>query len=237
MQATFINPTKSITIGDDTGIGGDCLIFGHSSWLSKFEGYPVDFRPIEIGSSVSLSWRVFVLAGAKIGDGAVVGANSLVNHTIPPRCLAVGFPARVVAKAPYFPRAVAESEKPGILRDILGEMVTYLRGFGLACDHLDGVITVVQTTGSGWFAKERTWRLLVESDPIGSGGLADERADVHVVLSLHALPDAIRTQLARRKVAWIDIQKKERSDYGNDLAEEVVQFLRRYGVRFTRVEQ
>ena len=103
MQMTFINPAKSITIGDDTGIGGDSLIFGHTSWLSRFEGYPVDFQPIEIGNSVSIAWRVFVGAGAKIGDGAVVGANSFVNHAIPPRCLATGSPARVVARSPYFP--------------------------------------------------------------------------------------------------------------------------------------
>ena len=54
----FHQPTKSITIGDDTGIGGDSLLFGHTSWLSRFEGYPVDFRPIEIGNSVSIAWRV-----------------------------------------------------------------------------------------------------------------------------------------------------------------------------------
>src|SRR4030043_2111994 len=60
MQMSFINPSKSITIGDDTGIGGHCLIFGHNSWLSQFEGYPVNFAPIEIGRSVSLAWRGFV---------------------------------------------------------------------------------------------------------------------------------------------------------------------------------
>jgi acetyltransferase-like isoleucine patch superfamily enzyme len=235
MQMTFINPTKSITIGDDTGIGGDCLIFGHSSWLSKFEGYPVDFRPIEIGSSVSLSWRVFVLAGVKIGDGAVIGANSLVNHTIPPRCLAVGFPARVVAKAPYFPRTISESAKPAILRDILSDMVGYLRGFGLACDDHGNLITVVQKSGRGWFRKERAWRLRVESESVGTRALEGGYDNLHVLLSLQRLPDEVRRELGRRGVAWIDIQAKERSDYGNDLAEEVVQFLRRYGVRFNRV--
>ncbi len=31
MQMTFINPTRSIVIGDDSGIGGDCLLFGHTT--------------------------------------------------------------------------------------------------------------------------------------------------------------------------------------------------------------
>ena len=100
MQMSFINPAKSIVIGNDTGIGGDCLMFGHSSWLSNFEGYDVEFNDIIIGNSVSLAWRVFVLPGTRIGDGSVIGANSLVHRTIPPKSLAVGFPARVVSKAP-----------------------------------------------------------------------------------------------------------------------------------------
>ena len=111
MQMSFINPARSIVVGDDTGIGGHCLLFGHTSWLSQFEGYPVEFDTIEIGNSVSLAWRVFILPGTKIGDGAVIGANSLVHRTIPPKCLAVGFPARVVSKYPDFPREIADEEK------------------------------------------------------------------------------------------------------------------------------
>ncbi len=134
MQMSFINPARSITIGDDSGIGGDCLLFGHTSWLSQLEGYNVDFQPIEIGNSVSLSWRVFVLPGAKIGDGAVIGANSLVSHAIPPKCLAVGFPARVVSKFPDFPRDLSIGEKAGLFDDMIGEMIAFFRNSGLACE-------------------------------------------------------------------------------------------------------
>src|SRR5580698_3689415 len=100
MQMSFLNPARSIVMGDETGIGGHCLIFGHSSWLNQFEGYAVDFAPIEIGSNVGLAWRTFVLPGAKIGDGTMVGANSVVSGTLPPRSMAVGFPARVVSGPP-----------------------------------------------------------------------------------------------------------------------------------------
>ena len=132
MQMSFINPARSITIGDDTGIGGHSLIFGHTSWLSVFEGYPVEFDSIEIGNSVSLAWRVFVLPGTKIGDGAVIGANSLVHRTIPERCMAVGFPARVVSKYPDFPKALRDEDKVEILRNVVEEMIPYLGGaFGI----------------------------------------------------------------------------------------------------------
>lgn len=46
--------------------------------------------------------NVFLGSGAKvfgpitIGEGSVVGANAVVTHDIPPRCLALGIPAKVV---------------------------------------------------------------------------------------------------------------------------------------------
>lgn len=41
--------------------------------------------------------RVTLLAGAHIGRGAVIGANSLVNKEVPPYAVAVGSPARIIA--------------------------------------------------------------------------------------------------------------------------------------------
>jgi hypothetical protein len=37
-----------------------------------------------------------ILPGVRIGDGAVVGAGSLVNRDIPPGALAAGVPARII---------------------------------------------------------------------------------------------------------------------------------------------
>jgi acetyltransferase-like isoleucine patch superfamily enzyme len=230
MQMTFVNPTRSIVIGDDTGIGGDCLIFGHTSWLSRFEGYPVEFDSIKIGSSVSLAWRVFVLPGADIGDGAVIGANSLVRGRIPPRSLAVGYPARVVSKEPEFPRSLSNAEKEGILDEIVHEFQASLQGEGLRC-RLEGDSIDVWTRRRGFHRSVRQRLQIVI-------GACDERtgADADVVLSLHRIPGALRSALAGRRVMWLDIEAKERSDVGNDLGEETAAHLRRHGVRFFRVK-
>ena len=231
MQMTFINPTRSIRVGDDTGIGGDCLIFGHSSWLSKFEGYPVEFDSIEIGSNVSLAWRVFVLPGTKIGDGAVIGANSLVRGEIPPRCLAVGFPARVVSRPGDFPRLVTDEEKVTILNEIVSEMIEHFRGAGFEC-HRDGLMLVVHEPGPRWLpGKGREWRCAVVGSRLPDSGL--EVADV--ILSLLEIPEKKRADFAVSGQIWIDLEKKERSDHGNELGEEVAQYLKRYGVRLFRV--
>ena len=68
MEYSYINPTKPIIIGDDTGIGGHCLLFTHGSWLSQLDGFPVTFAPITLGKNVWLPWRVFIMPGVEIGD-------------------------------------------------------------------------------------------------------------------------------------------------------------------------
>jgi acetyltransferase-like isoleucine patch superfamily enzyme len=237
MQMSFINPTRSITIGDDTGIGGYCLLFGHTSWLSKFEGYPVDFQSIEIGNSASIAWRVFVLPGTRIGAGAVIGANSLVKGTIPARCLAVGFPARVVSTAPEFPREVTQEEKEGFLKEILTEMMSYLEGSGMTCRANKSTYEIIEQRRRGWRTRLKTWRLAVNFDAI-SPHVSDRLADkTDVFLSLRQIPAEVRQDFSRRRLMWIDIERKQRPDWGNDMGEEVIHYLRRYGVRFFRVAE
>jgi lipopolysaccharide O-acetyltransferase len=51
-----------------------------------------------LGRNVWLGDGVAVLAGARIGDGAVIGANSVVTGQIPAETIAVGAPARVVRR-------------------------------------------------------------------------------------------------------------------------------------------
>ena len=65
------------------------------------------------------------------------------------------------------------------------------------------------------------------SRPVGIGGPLGRIS--------RPIPEAIRSDLNRRKQMWIDLEKKERSDFGNELGEVVAQYLKRYGVRLSRV--
>jgi acetyltransferase-like isoleucine patch superfamily enzyme len=49
----------------------------------------------EIGNDVWIGQGAFIKAGVKIGDGAVIGARSVVVSDIPPYSIAVGTPAKV----------------------------------------------------------------------------------------------------------------------------------------------
>jgi acetyltransferase-like isoleucine patch superfamily enzyme len=237
MQMTFINPAPAVIAGDDTGIGGHCLIFGHTSWLSQFEGYTVDFAPIEIGNSVSLAWRVFVLPGSKIGDGAVVGANSVVHGTIPPRCLAIGFPARVISKYPDFPKALSDQDKVDIFRKMVREMGRFFTASGLRCTQEGDRIEVLQPS-RGWLKRrDRRWLLHVADGSVRDAVERLPSEAFHVFLSLHEIPDDARRSLESRGVVWIEIARKERSHLSNELGEDVFQFIKRYGVRTLRVSR
>ena len=58
--------------------------------------YRTHARPITIGDRVWLGAGSIVLPGVTIGAGTTIGAASLVTADIPPNCLAMGQPCRVV---------------------------------------------------------------------------------------------------------------------------------------------
>lgn len=52
--------------------------------------------PVTIGDDVWVGAKATITRGVTIGSGAVVGAHAVVTHDLPPGCVAVGVPARVV---------------------------------------------------------------------------------------------------------------------------------------------
>jgi len=68
-------------------------------------------RDVLIGNGVWIGDSVVVLPNVTIGDGAVIGAGSIVTRAIPPYAIAVGNPARVLKLR--FPESVV-----AVLRDI-----------------------------------------------------------------------------------------------------------------------
>jgi virginiamycin A acetyltransferase len=51
---------------------------------------------IIIGNDVWIGTGAIILAGVKIGDGAVLGAGSVVTHDVPAYAIVAGVPARVI---------------------------------------------------------------------------------------------------------------------------------------------
>ena len=59
-------------------------------------GHLAYMKPIAIGNDVWNGGNASILPGVTIGDGAVIGAGSLVTKDIPAWTLAVGRPAKVI---------------------------------------------------------------------------------------------------------------------------------------------
>ena len=53
-------------------------------------------RPVYVGDKVWLTEACTLLPGAKIGQGAIIGAHAVVSSFIKPFSLAIGNPAQVV---------------------------------------------------------------------------------------------------------------------------------------------
>lgn len=66
---------------------GSCVTIGGTSGKS---GVPT------IGDDVIIYSGAKIIGGVTIGDGSVVGANSVVTRDVPPRCVVAGVPARLL---------------------------------------------------------------------------------------------------------------------------------------------
>ena len=52
--------------------------------------------PTLIGRGASIGSNVTILCGVTVGEGALIGAGSVVTHDVPPRSIVAGNPARVI---------------------------------------------------------------------------------------------------------------------------------------------
>lgn len=59
---------------------------------------PLYMKPVSIGNNVWIGENVCILLGVTIGDGCIIGANSVVLHDLPAQCIAVGSPAKAIKR-------------------------------------------------------------------------------------------------------------------------------------------
>ena len=90
----------TVTIGDNFHSGAECVVIAE---IHDYHGTALPYdakripKDVHIGDNVWLGYRVMVLGGVTIGEGAIVQAGSVVVRSIPPLAIAGGDPAEVFA--------------------------------------------------------------------------------------------------------------------------------------------
>lgn len=91
-----------VTIGDGTRIAAHVVIvsFEHSydDATLPIKDQPIKKGRVEIGKDVWIGAGAKVLAGTKIADGCVIGANSVIKGATEPFGVYAGSPARLVKR-------------------------------------------------------------------------------------------------------------------------------------------
>lgn len=101
----IISAANRIEIGNGCLLGRDTFITDNSHGenisinelnISPHERNIFSKGPVIIGDNVWTGKNVCIMPNVKIGNGAIIGANSVVTHNIPPYSVAVGSPAKVI---------------------------------------------------------------------------------------------------------------------------------------------
>lgn len=112
-QLMLWSEDEHIEIGAFCSIANEVVIFGggehRTDWVTTFplriafddnlagkDGHPATKGTTKIGNDVWIGFRSIILSGITIGDGAVIGAGSIVASNVPPYAVVVGNPAKVL---------------------------------------------------------------------------------------------------------------------------------------------
>lgn len=227
MEYSFINTTMPIAIGDDTGIGGHCLLFTHGSWLNQLEGFPVAFAPITLGKKVWLPWRVFIMPGVTLGDNVVVGANSLINKSVDSNCLVAGSPAKVIKE--NYPPPISEESVLEIFNSFISDFLEFISFHGI---EFKKSVKNGSTLINGDYKGKKFLIAINENGFDYPAGLPQMDALIISNINRVGKPSPVK---ANGRIMILDIFNKTRIGK-SDVGEEFVKFVSRYGLRFDRLD-
>jgi acetyltransferase-like isoleucine patch superfamily enzyme len=99
-RGTEIDLSRTVTVGAHSLVAPRCFLTDHShnrsAAASRLDEQGCEEAPVSIGSDVWLGTGAVVLPGVEIGDGAIIGAQSVVRGAVGAGEIHAGVPARSV---------------------------------------------------------------------------------------------------------------------------------------------
>lgn len=95
-----------ITIEDFVIITNGCTLLCHRRDMSKYgkydnaQGLPYIYAPIHLCKGCQIGMGSIIMPGVTIGEGAIVGARSVVTKDVPAWTIAAGSPCKVIKEIP-----------------------------------------------------------------------------------------------------------------------------------------
>jgi hypothetical protein len=193
------------------------------------KGFPVAFGPITIEDGVWFPWRVFVLPNVHIGKEATIGAGSVINRDVPARSLAAGVPAKVLRTDSEYIKSFSIEEKKDILKDMLIELVGYLRieDWNVSDPIQEGAFAMATfRTPYGPSSKADNHVIFLFEDTEEGWSRVDERS---YVITLFALEDKQIAEIEQSGAWWFDLDQEIWGGTRTSVSLTINGWLSRYG--------
>lgn len=98
----YINGVGGFHLGNYAGMGAECVVLTTEHRFMGATQLPFDrlrqVKPVFIGDYAWIGLRSMILAGVRIGEGAVVAMGSVVTRDVPDLTIVGGNPAEVIGK-------------------------------------------------------------------------------------------------------------------------------------------
>lgn len=99
--ARNLHVETTLTVGDDVFISSNVAFIGDDHPFDASDAVITSFAPrrpahVTVGSDCLIGFGALILGDCHIGDGAIVGAGSVVTKDVPTNAVVAGIPARVL---------------------------------------------------------------------------------------------------------------------------------------------
>jgi acetyltransferase-like isoleucine patch superfamily enzyme len=94
---------ESVIVEDDVMFASNVFLndgsHGYQTATVPYKYQPIfNIAPIVVGRGSWIGQNVVIMPGVTIGEYVIIGANSVVTKSVPPRCIAAGSPARILKR-------------------------------------------------------------------------------------------------------------------------------------------